>query len=149
MNLWVKNIASGDEEKLPRTLDITRINDWFNNMRYAVWDTSRVKKHLNPYFEIGAEGGTKENMLQAVLALKRIEQLGQGLRLFDIKRYGIEIHRRIINAAGRPYRQTGTLTAHDQRQAVQIPKKVRDAGITANPRLLETEVTEMITNYHE
>ena len=149
MNLWVKNIASGDEEKLPRTLDITRINDWFNNMRYAVWDTSRVKKHLNPYFEIGAEGGTKENMLQAVLALKRIEQLGQGLRLFDIKRYGIEIHRRIINAAGRPYRQTGTLTAHDQRQAVQIPKKVRDAGITANPRILETEVTEMITNYHE
>ena len=149
MNLWVKNIASGDEEKLPRTLDITRINDWFNNMRYAVWDTSRVKKHLNPYFEIGAEGGTKENMLQAVLALKRIEQLGQGLRLFDIKRYGIQIDRRIINAAGLPYRQTGTLTAHDQRQAVQIPKKVRDAGITANPRILETEVTEMITNYHE
>ncbi len=149
MNLWVKNIASGDPEKLPRTLDKDRINNWFNSMRYAVWDTSRVKKHLNPYFQIGAEGSDQENMLQAVLALKRIEQLGQGLRLFDIKRYGIQIDRRIINAAGRPYRQTGTLTAHDQRQAVQIPKKVRDAGITANPRILETEVTEMITNYHE
>lgn len=149
MNLWVKNIASGDEEKLPRTLDKTRINDWFNSMKYAVWDTSRVKKHLNPYFEIGVEGGDKENMLQAVLALKRIEHLGQGIRLFDIKRYGIQIDRRIINAAGRPYRQTGTLTSHDPRQAVQIPKKVRDAGITANPRLLETEVTEMITTYHE
>ncbi len=141
MNLWVKNIASGDPERLPRVLDQARINSWFGdeNMRYAVWDTSRVKKHLNPHFKTAQgetikDGTDAERMLQCVLAMKRVEQLGQGLRWFDIKRYGIQIDRRIINAAGRPYRKTGTLEAHDPRQAVQIPKKVSDAGIEKNPR---------------
>lgn len=141
MNLWVRNIASGDPERLPRTLDLARINQWFGdeNMRYAVWDTSRVKKHLNPYFKTAqgetiTDGTDAEHMLQCVLAMKRIEHLGQGLRWFDIKRYGIQIDRRIINAAGRPYRKTDTLGPHDLRQAVQIPKKVSDAGIAKNPR---------------
>ena len=141
MNLWVKNIASGDPEALPRVLDQARINQWFgdDNMRYAVWDTSRVKKHLSPRFktvqgEKIEDGTDAEHMLQAVLAMKRVEQLGQGLRWFDIKRYGIQIDRRIINAAGRPYRKTDTLEPHDLRQAVQIPKKVSDAGIEKNPR---------------
>ena len=134
INLWIKNIASGDEEHLPRVLDEDRVNSWFNNQPYHVWDTSSVKKHLNPKFVTLQEGSTKENMLQCVLALKRVETLGQGMRWFDIKRYGIQLDRRIINADGRPYRNTGTLVPFDKRTAVQIPKKVRDAGITPNPR---------------
>ena len=134
MNLWIKNIASGDEEHLPRELDLDRVNSWFNDTPYHVWDTSRVKKHLNPKFIHLEEGSTKENMVQCVLALKRVETLGQGLRWFDIKRYGIQLERRIINAEGRPYRKTGTLEPFDKRTAVQIPRKVRDAGITPNPR---------------
>ena len=134
MNLWIKNIASADEEKLPRVLDVDRVNSWFNNQPYHVWDTSSVKKHLNPKFVSLEEGSTKENMIQCVLALKRVETLGQGLRWFDVKRYGIQLDRRIINAEGRPYRKTGTLVPFDKRTAVQIPKKVRDAGITPNPR---------------
>jgi hypothetical protein len=134
MNLWIKNIASGDEEHLPRVLDLDRVNSWFNDTPYHVWDTSTVKKHLNPKFVQLQEGSTKENMLQCVLALKRVETLGQGLRWFDVKRYGIRLDRRIINADGRPYRKTGTLEPFDKRTAVQIPRKVRDAGITPNPR---------------
>ena len=134
VNLWIRNIASGDEEHLPRTLDVDRVNSWFNDTRYHVWDTSRVKKHLHPKFITLQEGSTQENMIQCVLALKRVETLGQGLRWFDIKRYGIQIDRRIINAEGVPYRTTGTLAPFDKRTAVQIPKKVRDAGITPNPR---------------
>ena len=134
INLWIKNIASGDEEHLPRVLDVDRVNSWFNDTPYHVWDTSSVKKHLNPKFVQLTEGSTKENMLQCVLALKRVETLGQGLRWFDVKRYGIQLDRRIINAEGRPYRKTGTLAPFDKRTAVQIPRKVRDAGITPNPR---------------
>ena len=134
MNLWIKNIASGDEEHLPRELDLDRVNSWFNDTPYHVWDTSRVKKHLHPKFIQLEEGTTKENMVQCVLALKRVETLGQGLRWFDIKRYGIQLDRRIISAEGRPYRKTGTLEPFDKRTAVQIPRKVRDAGITPNPR---------------
>ena len=134
MNLWIKNIASGDESHLPRVLDLDRVNSWFNGTRYHVWDTSRVKKHLNPKFIQLEEGSTKENMIQCVLALKRVETLGQGLRWFDVKRYGIQLDRRIIGADGRPYRKTATLEPFDKRTAVQIPRKVRDAGITPNPR---------------
>ncbi|MBR1570860.1 MAG: RagB/SusD family nutrient uptake outer membrane protein, partial [Bacteroidales bacterium] len=134
VNLWIRNIASADETHLPRTLDLDRVNSWFNSTPYHVWDTSSVKKHLNPKFVHVEEGSTKENMLHCVLALKRVETLGQGLRWFDVKRYGIQLDRRIINAEGRPYRNTGTLEPFDKRTAVQIPKKVRDAGITPNPR---------------
>ena len=134
MNLWIKNIASGDEEHLPRTLDLERVNSWFNDMRYHVWDTSQVKKHLHPRFIQLEEGSTKENMVQCILALKRVETLGQGLRWFDVKRYGIQVDRRVINSIGRPYRKTGTLEPFDKRTAVQIPSKVRDAGIAPNPR---------------
>ncbi len=134
MNLWIKNIASGDETHLPRVLDLDRVNSWFNGTRYHVWDTSRVKKHLNPKFVQLEEGSTKENMIQCVLALKRVETLGQGLRWFDVKRYGIQLDRRIIGADGRPYRKTATLDPFDKRTAVQIPRKVRDAGIAPNPR---------------
>ena len=134
VNLWIRNIASADETHLPRTLDLDRVNSWFDSYPYHVWDTSSVKKHLNPKFIHVEEGSTKENMLHCVLALKRVETLGQGLRWFDITRYGIQIDRRIINAEGRPYRNTGTLEPFDKRTAVQIPRKVRDAGITPNPR---------------
>ena len=134
MNLWIRNIASGDEEHLPRVLDIDRVDSWFNSQPYHVWDTSSVKKHLNPKFVTLEEGSTKENLIHCVLALKRVETLGQGLRWFDVKRYGIRLDRRIINAEGRPYRRTGTLEPFDKRTAVQIPRKVRDAGITPNPR---------------
>jgi tetratricopeptide (TPR) repeat protein len=134
VNVWIRNIASADPEHLPRTLDLDRVNTWFNNQPYHVWDSSSVKKHLNPKFTTFQEGSTQENMIQCVLALKRVETLGQGLRWFDVKRYGIQLDRRIINADGRPYRNTGTLVPFDKRSAVQIPKKVRDAGITPNPR---------------
>ena len=134
MNVWIRNIASADPQHLPRTLDLDRVNTWFNNQPYHVWDSSSVKKHLNPKFATFQEGSTQENMIQCVLALKRVETLGQGLRWFDVKRYGIQLDRRIINADGRPYRNTGTLVPFDKRSAVQIPKKVRDAGITPNPR---------------
>jgi len=134
INTWIRNIASADPENLPRTLDLERVNDWFNAREYHTWEVSSVKKHLNPKFISLEEGSTKENMVQCILALKRVETLGQGMRWFDVKRYGIQVDRRIINAEGVPYRTTGTLAPFDQRTAVQIPRKVRDAGITPNPR---------------
>ena len=134
INLWIRNIASADPENLPRTLDVDRVNSWFNGREYHTWDYSSVKKHLNPKFISLQEGSTQENMIQCILALKRVETLGQGMRWFDIKRYGIQVDRRIINAEGVPYRTTGTLVPFDKRSAVQIPRKVRDAGITPNPR---------------
>jgi hypothetical protein len=58
-----------------------------------------------------------------------------GLRWFDMKRYGMEATRRLLNNAGNKVNSTGTtLIKRDNRYAIQIPLDVVSAGITPNPR---------------
>ena len=93
-----------------------------------------LKKHLNPKFAIDAEGSTQECLIQLVLACRRYETLHEGKRWFDIKRWGIEIPRRTIDAAGNPVEFTDWLTVDDKRRAIQIPQDVVSAGYEPNPR---------------
>ena len=93
-----------------------------------------MKKHLNPKFKIDEEGSTQENLIQLILACRRYETLHEGKRWFDIKRWGIEIPRRVMNAAGNPDHINDWLTVDDPRRAIQVPQKVREAGYTPNPR---------------
>lgn len=141
MNLWVSNVARN-----PKPLTTDSIQTFFNDhadpadpsktitVSYTTWDVSTVKKHLNPAFSIGKEEELQECMLQALLGLKRIDALGLGLRWFDVKRYGIEIAHRQVNTAGRPITLLDVLTVDDDRRAMQLPRKVRDAGMEPNPR---------------
>lgn len=133
INTWVHNIT-----KVKSNFTTDSIVKFYNAEPYSYDDEAKlqstVKKHLHPDFEIDAEGSVQEAMLQCVLGLRRIETLQQGLRWFDIKRYGIEIPRRVINADGKPESAYDWLTVNDERRAVQIPDKVIDAGITPNPR---------------
>lgn len=63
------------------------------------------------------------------LHFRRIETQNDGLRWFDLKRYGIEItHQR----GSEPVR---TLIWNDDRRAIQLPVDVRIAGMTPNPRV--------------
>ena len=63
------------------------------------------------------------------LHFRRIETQNDGLRWFDLKRYGIEItHQRGTD----PLR---TLVWNDDRRAIQLPVDVRIAGMTPNPRV--------------
>lgn len=126
INLWVRNIARN-----PQTLTEEKIRSYFDAMDYCVWDKSTPKKELHPAFSISER---QEPFLQCVLNLKRVETLGNGLRWFDIKRYGIEIERRVMNMAGNPSSKTDQLMKDDLRRAVQVPKKVIDAGYEKNPR---------------
>jgi hypothetical protein len=95
---------------------------------------STLKKHLHPKFAIEEEGSVQESMIQALLAMRRIETLHEGKRWFDIKRWGIRIPRRTMDASGLPKEITDWLEVDDQRRAIQIPMKVRDAGYEPNPR---------------
>ena len=72
---------------------------------------------------------------------RRLETVEGGLRWFDIKRYGIEIIRRTMSSNGLPAEKTDVLTKDDERRAIQIPQKVRDAGCPANPRKAATATT--------
>ena len=129
LDLWMHNIMRTNVTVTP---DL--VTSFYNGIDYAEPLKSSQKKHLHPAFDIEPEGSTQECMLQCVLGFRRIETLQLGLRWFDVKRYGIEICRRVLNASGQPEKQTDLLTVDDPRRAMQIPQKVRDAGYEPNPR---------------
>lgn len=134
LTLWMQNITRSRTTLTPAT-----IMNFYKGVAYSYADTtdplaSTVKKHLHPAFSIDEEGSTQESMLQCVLDFRRVETLHWGLRWFDIKRYGIEYPRRTMDASGSPSKQTDFLSKDDPRRAVQLPSKVLDAGVTANPR---------------
>jgi hypothetical protein len=60
------------------------------------------------------------------------------MRWFDIKRYGMKIYRREINAALNMLTLTDSMEYRDPRQAIQLPFEVRGAGLQPNPRPVET-----------
>lgn len=64
--------------------------------------------------------------LNCVLHFRRIETIHQGLRWFDIKRYGIEVrHKQGLDAEK-------ILAWDDIRRAIEIPATVIEAGMTPN-----------------
>ena len=140
LTTWMKNITRSTKNLNPES-----IQEFYNGVKYAYSDenhlASSLKKHLNPAFEIDAEGSVQECMLQCVLGFRRIETIQQGLRWFDIKRYGIEIPRRQMDDAGHPAILLDWLSKDDLRRAVQIPMRVRQGGLDPNPRGVDTETS--------
>lgn len=94
------------------------INDYskFPNMGGVVIDSS-----IQPY-------------LDCVLHFRRLENIHNGLRFFDLKRYGIEYE----HAIGKDEKElapakTIRLSWDDPRRAIQLPQEVIAAGMTGNP----------------
>lgn len=129
MNLWASNMF-----KNYKAFTATDVINFMKGKDYYTWENPTIKKNIHPVFEYDGEGSDQENMLQFLLYMRRIETQGQGFRWFDIKRYGIEIERREMNADGKVHTVTDVLKVDDPRRAIQIPRKVSDAGLTANPR---------------
>lgn len=136
LDLWVRNIIK-PMASTP-TMTPEHVTTFYNSKGYCYDDKDKIasdyKKHLNPSFKIDAEGSTQECMLQCIIAMRRIETLHDGLRWFDIKRYGIEIPRRVCDENGEPHHSVDFLTKDDPRRVYQIPQDVRDAGFQPNPR---------------
>lgn len=72
-------------------------------------------------------------MLHCVLNFKRLETIHEGLRWFDVKRYGINITRRVMNSSSEPETLVDSLLANDPRRAIQLPMEVTSVGMEANP----------------
>ena len=144
INTWIRSVIKSSY--FNKTLSAEDIVAFYSAIDYGKWDKPTIKKKLNPAFNIGADGGIQESMLQCVLGLKRMDQMAQGLRWFDIKRYGIEIWRRTLqpdpqagqyDASFKPLRLDDVLTVNDPRRAMQLPQEVINAGMTANPRVTD------------
>jgi hypothetical protein len=72
--------------------------------------------------------------LQCVQHFRRIENVHNGMRWFDIKRLGLEITH-YIGKDG-----SATLTVLDPRLALQIPNEIIAAGLTANDRTVVSPI---------
>ena len=132
MTIWMKNFFNTNV-----TLTPTSVQTYFKTVPYAYADADKMvpsfKKHISPRFTIDAEGSVQESLLQCLLNFRRIETVHQGLRWMDIRRYNIEIPRRLIGVNGRPSKNLDWLEKDDPRQVVQIPQSIREAGVAGNP----------------
>lgn len=128
MNLWLSNIS-----KTEWNLSAEEISEMMDGVDFSTPLKSTVKKQLNAPFLEGA-GKVQENLIHFCLLLKRVDGYAQGLRWFDVKRYGIEIQRRVMGSDGQPRTAGDILVKNDPRRALQIPKKVVDADYQPNPR---------------
>jgi hypothetical protein len=70
-------------------------------------------------------------VLDCVLHFRRIETMFEGMRWFDIKRYGITVYHH-YRGANEDAIHTDSLTYNDPRRVLQLPKNVIDAGYPAN-----------------
>jgi tetratricopeptide (TPR) repeat protein len=135
LNLWATtHVKTGRKE-----MSTASIDTYYGNMAYYQVDQPTPKKQLNP--ETPFVSTLQENLIHCLLHIRRIETVHEGLRWFDVKRYGIVIYRRFIDANlnitqilvdGKTTKTT--LTVDDPRRAIQLPADVITAGLPANPR---------------
>lgn len=126
LNVWLK---ANVKNYTPMT-EATLLN-WIKDMPYYTPINPTPRKKLNPEFTV--QEGKQEQLLQIILYARRIETIHTGLRWMDIKRYGIEVTRRVIES-NRVVALGSTLTVRDKRLAIQLPAEVIAAGLEANPR---------------
>ncbi len=126
-NIWMHNFTS--YTRTVTMADIDRV--YGTRMKYYTPTSPTPKKELHPDFTV--EPGDQETFLQCLLHCRRIMTLHEGLRWFDIKRYGITIYRRTIDGSSN-ITVTDTMDVDDPRRAIQLPSSVIKAGLEANPR---------------
>lgn len=128
LNLELKAMSNGG-----KSVTLDGINTFYDGLADYTPTDPTPKKPLHPVFATISDK-TQQNVIQAVLQLRRILTFGEGERMQDVKRYGIEIYRRTLNRSCQVLQVTDTLTQDDPRRAIQLPQDVITAGLQANPR---------------
>lgn len=92
------------------------------------------KKRLHPPLYQIQYGTEQEWLLHYVLHLRRILLVGEGQRWHDVRRYGITVHRRLVDKGHKVVSVSDSIPYNDKRRAMQIPQEIINAGCPANPR---------------
>jgi hypothetical protein len=141
LNAWSRSIFKvGSDGIVELTAD--RINEVYGNPESSAYiaeyttDAPTSRKPLHPH-GFTVQEGEQEHFIQCLLYCRRIETLGDGLRWFDLKRYGITVDRfddtNYIDETTTGYVVSESLPYNDLRRALQIPADVIASGITPNP----------------
>ena len=129
MNLWAKSYDAGKGEM--QVLAADRIRSFFASGRNTQYVPTLHNEDISPDFVVTDE---QRPFVHCVLHFRRIETIHDGMRWFDIKRYGIEVTHLLGNETSYPTEKF--LKWDDDRRAIQIPQDVivSNSGIEANPR---------------
>lgn len=142
LNTFIKNYT----KKAPEYNDIIK---FYRNLNYyhpeEVYEKNEEgqkiltkyptpKKELAPPLYTIEYGTDQEWLLHYVLHLRRILLMGEGQRWLDINRYGITVHRRLVDKGHHVVKVVDVITPEDKRRAMQIPEEIVNAGCPANPR---------------
>ena len=145
INTWIVTHCKEEEGNTKRpVMTIKSITAYVTGTDYAkrTPDGNRdrsFRKHMHPQgFTIGAEGSDQESMLQFILHMKRIETVFHGIRMQDLKRYGIEYTHPVVGEDPQIF------IRGDLRGAVQIPNTVITAGLEGNPRQTPEEIKSFV-----
>lgn len=155
-NILLKNYAQAYDDLVTFITNYTVSNpsyesiiDFYRDMPYYHFEETYVqdeygvqvldqrptpKKPLSPpLYEIEFDSD-QEWLLHYVLHLRRILLVGEGQRWNDIKRYGITVHRRLVDRGHKVVSVSDSIPPNDLRRAMQIPQEIINAGCPANPR---------------
>ena len=88
--------------------------------------------------------GDDLSMLYCILHFRRIETMFEGLRWFDIKRYGIKV-RHVYRGPSDAENTVDELNWNDPRRVLQIPKNVVNAGYPSTDRATHVNQTNPMT----
>lgn len=136
MDTWTKGYLC--------TIDLTRSNieSFFSKRKNTIANSHLGEQSYERYFQIvpnlhcqdltpewTAFSEDKLPYIWCVLHLRRIENMHDGTRFFDIKRYGMEV----IHYFGSENKRL-FLCWNDDRKAVQLPPEVQIAGMKPNER---------------
>ncbi len=145
INTWIVTHCKEQEGSTVRpVMTVKSITAYVNSVDYAKrtpdgWRDRSFRKHMHPQgFTIGAEGGDQESMLQFILHMKRIESVFHGIRMQDLKRYGIEYTHPVVGEDPQIF------IRGDLRGAIQIPNTVMAAGLEGNPRQTPEEIKSFV-----
>ena len=145
INTWILTHCKESEGKTVRpVMTVKSITAYVKSVDYAkrTPDGNRdrsFRKHMHPQgFTIDVEGSDQESMLQFILHMKRIETVFHGIRMQDLKRYGIEYTHPVVGEDPQIF------IRGDLRGAVQIPNTVIAAGLEGNPRQTPEEIKSFV-----
>ena len=122
MDVWAKGYLC--------TQDLTdaRIKQFFKKSTNVQRTPTLNNSKMSPSWKISDD---KLPYIWCVLHFRRIETLHDGMRWFDIKRYGIEL----THEVGYPVTKY-RLIWNDDRRAIQLPQEAIIGGQKANPRVM-------------
>lgn len=148
INLYAANLFSAGFRPMTEASIIKWATETYPNYSalYVGKTSASSPQTLNPKKKLYAapyntleKDDPQENMLQALIFMRRYQFLHEGMRWFDTRRFGITVYRYLLDEDAETVVQiTDQISDEngtpDPRRALQLPADVIAAGLTPNPR---------------